>query len=120
MKNQGPPELESAPESADYRELLRDLTAALTPLQMLHRQAIEALAPSVREILENGSRDTRLIEYTLDHLLDHACIPQGLATFKSVCRHYWPINPQATASYISAYREMWDSEPQSHREAGLE
>ena len=120
MKNQGPPELESAPESADYRELLRDLTAALTPLQMLHQQAIEALAPSVREILDNGSRDTRLIEHTLDRLLARTCIPQGLATFKSVCRHYWPINPQATTSYISAYREMWDSEPHNRREAGLE
>ena len=58
-----------------------------------------------------------LIERTLDYLLDHACIPQGLALFKSLCRHYWEINPQATASYINAYREMWDSEDQNDPEA---
>lgn len=73
--------------------------------------------PTVREILHSGSHDARLIEHTLDHLLDHACIPQGLALFKALCRHYWEINPRATADYINAYRDMWDSddrEPQTH------
>jgi len=45
-------------------------------------------------------------------LLDHACIPQGLAIFKALGRHYWEIAPQATAFYINAYREMWDSDDQ--------
>ena len=57
-----------------------------------------------------------MIERTLDHLLDHACIPQGLALFKSLCRHYWEINPQATASYINIYREMWDSDERETHE----
>ncbi len=102
----------SSPDSASYRDLLDDLAAVIAPLQELHRQAVKAHAPIVREILRSGSRDIRLIEHTLDHLLDHACIPPGLALFKSLCRHYWEINPQATASYIHAYREMWESDDQ--------
>ncbi len=108
-----------SPDSDAYRDLLGDLAAAIAPLQTLHQQAVESLAPSVREIIESRSRDARLIEHTLDHLLDHACIPQGLALFKSLCRHYWNLNPQATASYINAYREMWDSEDQETLEVNL-
>ena len=102
--------------SNNHRGLLDDLSAIIAPLHALHRQAVEAHAPAVREILRSRSRDTRLIERTLDHLLDHACIPQGLAHFKSLCRHYWEINPQATASYINAYREMWDSDDRETQE----
>lgn len=107
----------NSPDSAPFRELVDDLVAVIAPLQELHRQAVEAHAPIVREILRSGCRDARLIEHTLDHLLDHACIPPGLALFKSLCRHYWEIDPEATASYIHAYREMWDSddqEPKNH------
>lgn len=117
MKTQRPPQMDASADSAAYQGLLRDLTAALTPLQTLHQQTVETLAPTVREILQNRSRDTRLIEHTLDHLLDHACIPQGLAYFKSLCRYYWQINPQATANYIFAYREMWGSEADDDHEA---
>ena len=106
--------------SCDFDALVASITAAMAPLQTLHQQAIEALAPTVREIFQNRSRDTRLIEHTLDHLLDHACIPQGLACFKSLCRHYWQINPEATADYILAYREMWDSEAKLAGDLGNE
>lgn len=100
----------AAPESDAYRGLLDDVTAVIAPLQALHQRIVETLAPTVREVLHHGSQDSRLIELTLDNLLDHACIPEGLAHFKSLCRHYWQLNPQATANYINAYREMWDSE----------
>ena len=106
----------AAPASNTYRCLLDDLSAIIAPLHALHRQGVEAHAPSVREILRCRSRDAHLIERTLDHLLDHACIPQGLALFKSLCRHYWEINPQATASYINVYREMWDSDERETHE----
>ena len=109
----------ASPDSETYRDLLSDLSAAFAPLQTFHHQAVEALAPTVREILYNDSQDARLIEHTLDHLLDHACVPQGLTHFKSLCRHYWKFNPQAAASYISAYREMWDSDDQEPKEAEL-
>jgi hypothetical protein len=52
------------------------------------------------------------IEHTLDQLLDVACLPEGLALFKTLCRHYDTLDPQATASHIHAYREMWDDETQ--------
>ena len=110
MKTQHRPEQDALPDSDAYRDLLGELKTALAPLQALRLQAVEASAPTVREILRSGSRDARLIEHTLDHLLDHACIPQGLALFKALCRHYWEINPQATVSYANAYREMWDSD----------
>ena len=120
MKTQCPPLLESSVDSEAHQGLLRDLAATIAPLQTLHQQAVETLAPAVREIIENRSRDPHSIEHTLDHLLDHACIPQGLACFKSLCRYYWQINPHATASYIFAYREMWDSDADDDPEAGHE
>ena len=68
----------TSPASNNHRGLLDDVSAIIAPLHALHRQAVEAHAPAVREILRSRSRDARLIERTLDHLLDHACIPQGL------------------------------------------
>jgi hypothetical protein len=81
MKTQFPPQLDASADSETYQGLIRELTASIAPLQSLHRQAVEALAPSVREILQNRSVDSHQIEHTLDHLLDHACIPEGLALF---------------------------------------
>lgn len=95
-----------------YPDLLHALSAAIGPLQALQQQAVEALAPTVQDIVRCGSRDAQRIEHTLDQLLNHACIPEGLALFKDLCRHYWPLDPQATASYIHAYREMWDGDDQ--------
>jgi len=116
VESQRWPQKADSPDSDAYRDLLQDLAAVIAQLQTLHQQAVEAHMPTVQEILRSGSRDARLIEHTLDHLLDHACIPQGLALFKSLCRHYWHINPQATASYINAYREMWDSDDENEPE----
>jgi hypothetical protein len=116
VESQRWPQKVASPDSDAYRDLLHDLATVIAPLQTLHQQAVEAHAPTVQKIFRNGSRDARLIKHTLDHLLDHACIPQGLALFKSLCRHYWQINPQATASYINAYREMWDSDDENEPE----
>ena len=104
-------------DSDAYQGLLRDLKAAVGPLQTLHEEAVAAISPIVGDILQNRSRDTRLIEHTLDHLLDHACIPQGLACFRSLCRYYWQINSEATASYVYAHREMWGAEADNDQEA---
>jgi len=92
------------------------LSATIAPLQALHQQAVETLAPAVRDIFRSGSRDAQWIERTLDQLLDHACLPEGLALFKALCRHYWTLDPQATASYVNAYREMWDGDEQNDTE----
>ena len=111
-----PTQLATAPGADPYQDLLHTLLKAVAPLQTLHQQAVDTLAPSVQEILRSGSRDAQWIESTLDQLLNHACVPKGLAHFKALCRHYWPLDPQATASYIHAYREMWDGDDQSQTE----
>ena len=96
-----------------YKDLLHTLSAAIAPLQTLRQQAVKALAPAVQDMVRSGSRDVQQIEHTLDQLLDHACLPEGLALFKALCRHYWTLDPQATASYINAYRELWDADDQN-------
>ena len=116
MSAPGPLPQAAAPGSALYLELLDTLSAAMAPLQTLHQQAIETLAPTLQDILRSGSRDAQLIECTLDQLLNHACTPKGLALFKALCRHYWQLNPQATASYVNSYREMWDGNDKSDTE----
>ena len=76
----------------------------------IHRQRVALLSPIAQTLIDTRSRNVKEIEHTLDHLLDCACIPEGLASFKALCRYYYPINPTATTSYVHAYREMWDSE----------
>ena len=100
----------AAPGAEPYQELLAELSATIAPLQALHEQAVEALELTVQDILRSRSRNAQRRERTLDQLLNHACLPAGLALFKALCRHYWTLDPQATASYVHAYREMWDGE----------
>lgn len=95
-----------APVDPDFAEI-RSLAATLNDL---HRQRVAALAPIAQNLIRSQSREAQEIEHTLDHLLDCACIPEGLALFKALCRYYYAINPAATAGYVHAYRDMWDSE----------
>jgi hypothetical protein len=99
-----------------YQDLVHALSKAIAPLQTLHLQAVETLAPTVQEIVSSGSRDAQWIECTLDQLLNHACLPGGLVLFKALRRHYWQLDPQATTSYVHAYREMWDGDDQNDTE----
>ena len=87
-----------------------EIRALAATLHDLHRQRVAALTPIVQDLVRSQSRAAQEIEHTLDHLLDCACIPEGLALFKALCRHYYAINPAATASYVHTYRKMWDSE----------
>ena len=93
-----------APVDPDFAEI-RALAATLHDL---HRQQVAALTPIVQRVIRTRSRDAGEIEHTLDHLLDCACIPEGLALFRTLCRYYFTLNPTATASYVGAYRDMWD------------
>ncbi len=97
---------------ASYAELLAQLQTLTADLQVLREQGIATLAPVVQELVRSSSRDVQRIEHTLDQLLDVACLPEGLALFKTLCRHYWALDPQATADYVNIYREMWDDEAQ--------
>lgn len=96
--------------SRAYEEMVSSLMDLIAPLHDLQRQKAVAYAPIVQNLLRSRSRDEKQIEQALDHLLDCACIPEGLALFKALCRHYWHINPKATAEYVSIYREMWDND----------
>lgn len=100
------------PSKNSYTELLAQLTTLTADLQALREQGIAALTPMVQELVHSGSSNVQRIEHTLDQLLDLACLPEGLALFKTLCRHYWALDPQATADYVHAYRELWDDEAQ--------
>ncbi|MFB1489294.1 MULTISPECIES: hypothetical protein [unclassified Thiocapsa] len=95
-----------APVASEFAEI-RALAATLNDL---HRQRVAALTPIAQDLIQSQSRAAQDIEHTLVHLLDCACIPEGLALFKALCRYYYAINPAATAGYVHAYRGMWDSE----------
>jgi hypothetical protein len=116
MNPQDPPHAASL-DTNMYADLLDALSTAMASLQTLQQQAIEALEPTVQDMVRSGCRDAQRIEHTLDQLLNHACTPEGLTLFKTLCRHFWTIDPQATASYVQAYREMWDDDEQNDSEA---
>ena len=96
----------SSSEDPDFAAI-RTLAASL---HGLHQQMAASHAPIVHRLIQSRSRDPQAIEHTLDRLLDCACIPEGLALFKALCRYYYSINPAATAGYVHAYRDLWDSE----------
>lgn len=81
-------------------------------LRDLQEQAAQQYKPVVDGILRTGSRDIRHIEHALDGLLDFCGHEPVLRMYRSLCRHYWDIDPAATAEYINAYRESWDSDAQ--------
>lgn len=107
---------DSSGESQDFTAI-RALAASLHDL---HQQMAANHAPTVQWLIHGGSRDPQVIEKTLDRLLDCACIPDGLALFKSLCRYYFPINPIATAEYVYAYRDLWDNELGQNKDAAEE
>jgi len=104
-------------QSGTYEELVSSLVDLIAPLYELQRQRARAYEPIVQRLVRSGSRDEGHIEQVLDRLLDCACVPEGLALFKALCRHYWHINPQATAEYVYAYRDMWDDESDQEQKA---
>ena len=101
------------PGASTCQNLLAELKKRIAELQTLREQAVEALTPTVQDMVRSGSRNVQQIEHTLDQLLDHACLPESLALFKTLCRYYWKLDPKATASYVHAYREMWDEDDQN-------
>ncbi len=91
----------------DIEPLIFELAAQIQGLN--HRAEVE-YTPRVQDIIRSRSPDVRLIEHTLDGLLDFCGYDPVLQLYRRLCRHYWDIDPVATASYVGFYREMWDSE----------
>ena len=57
------------------------------------------------------ARKTAIAHRTdLRRLLDFCGHGLILRLYRSLCRHYWDIDPAATARYVRFYRDMWDSE----------
>ena len=79
-------------------------------LQAVNQRAVREYGPIVEHLVRTGSRDSQEIEHTLDGLLGFCGDASALALYKTLCRHYWSIDPAATAFYVHAYREMWESE----------
>ena len=73
-------------------------------------QTLAACQMEVREIVSRKIDDSRRIERVLDQLLEVAFDETVLTLFKTLCRHYWFIDPHAATEYVQFYREMWDEE----------
>ena len=91
----------------DFQARITSLAAQINELQ---RQAVRANEPIVERLIRTRSRNAQEIEHTLDRLLDCACIPEGLALFKALCRYYDTLDPDAVAGYVNSYRQMWEDE----------
>lgn len=78
--------------------------------QNLAGEAVILNTPLVDSIVETNSQDIKLIEHTLDNLLDLAFDEYILILFKKLCRHYYAIDPHSATEYVLAYRDMWDEE----------
>ncbi|MGE0437839.1 MAG: hypothetical protein AB7P94_12945 [Steroidobacteraceae bacterium] len=76
----------------------------------LQRRAVQMNAAAVERIVRTRSRDAQEIEHALDRLLDCACVPEGLELFKTLCRYYYTLDPNAAAGYVNCYREMWEQD----------
>jgi hypothetical protein len=102
---------------SEYSELLDRISPLIEHLVELQRVALIQLKPVAEEIIRSGSRDARLIEQTLDKLLDFCGNEEVLLLYRRLCRHYFDIDPSATVSYVKAYREMYDPESEHISEA---
>lgn len=109
-----------APPASDDPDasFFADIRGLASQMHNLHLQAVREAKPVVDRFLRSRSQDQQEIDRTLDHLLNHACVPEGLELFRALCRHYYRINPVATAQYIQAYRELWDSGEEAEAELG--
>ena len=88
-----------------------DLAKSIVALQKeAVRQTLSFYKLEVERIIDSKSKDTKVIEHTLDALCEVAFDNKVLLLFKKLCRYYYDINPVATVQQIQFYREMWDSE----------
>lgn len=76
-------------------------------IQELNERAEVEYTRVVEDIIRSRCRDVRLIEHTLDGLLDFCGHDPVLKLYRRLCRHYWDIDPVATAAYVRFHREMW-------------
>jgi hypothetical protein len=88
----------------------RSIMALAEEMQQLAELAVLQYTPVVESVISSKSRDVHHIEHTLDHLLDFGFYDPMVELFRSLCRHYYFIAPEAAADYVLTYRDLWDSE----------
>ncbi len=88
----------------------KNLSELAKRIQDLTKQAYNEYKPRVDDIVTNKRTNQKEIEWLLSQMLDFCSDEQVLSLYKTLCRYFWDINPQATADYIRYYREMWDSD----------
>lgn len=90
---------------------LHNLAKSIVALQKeAVKQTLTVYKPEVERIINSDSRDTNVIEHTLDALCEVAFDNEVLLLFKKLCRYYYNIDPVASAQQIQFYREMWDND----------
>lgn len=97
-----------ATEPAEVDTTLNAIMTLVASLSNLHEQMVRAYTPIVQGIIQSGSRNVQEIEHTLDNLFTCAGHPQGLLLYKSLCRHYYGIDPAAAAEYVYFYRDWYE------------
>ena len=88
-----------------FVEELRPLVEARNHLA---RKAETGFTIQVDDIIGEGCKDSKRIEWLLTCMLDFCFDDCLLALFKKLCRYYYAIDSAATASYVYSYRDMWD------------
>ena len=91
----------------------KNLSKLAKKLQDLNKQAYNEYKPRVDDIIVNKRTSQKEVEWLLSQMLDFCFDDKVLSLFKTLCRYYWDINPQATVDYIRYYREMWEEESQN-------
>ena len=64
----------------------------------------------VKDIIKNKITDEHRIETALDLLLNYCYDDRILLLYRTLCKHYISINPEATLHYINYYIEEYDPE----------
>ena len=92
------------------KALVEELRPLVEARNNLARKAETGFAMQVGDIIHEGCKDPKRIEWLLSCMLDFGFDDSILVLFKKLCRYYYAIDPEATASYVYSYREMWDKD----------
>ncbi|PWH86598.1 hypothetical protein [Brumimicrobium oceani] len=92
----------------------KTLKELIQKLGELHKEAVKhtlsLTKPEAERLIQNKSKDIKVIERTLDALLETAFDEEVLIVYKKLCRYYYDIDQRAAIQYVDFYREMWDSD----------
>ena len=88
--------------SKEFAKNLYEYTHKLSHIAVLE------YSPAVNEIIKKKITDDNHIQRTLDGLLDFCFDEDVLYLYRTLCKYYYDVNPQATIDYIDYYKEMYD------------